>query len=1056
MLAKNTAYADGAQAYGKLFAYDDTTVSLTDYSTAAYTQTGLDAGKSGLLVRSIHSGVAAEGTGISYKGALSGDFSMDFRVFSKESYTHTQGESTHTAFGAGETFLQNVYADYFNPYLDLKEVAFTFTSTIDPQAYFTLYLRGTEGKNGAADSVSARVVLSTDTVEYGYGMTGETLAFDENAVGTWTSVSSTFSNALIDTNRENHSTQIGIDTKNAAVYIMDGREKKVVRKWTDNEYFSSLPQNTFGVLSADVLDSGYTLDITFTDVTDDSCVINANENGAKTTTTEDGRYAAKDGTHERYVHFLIYSVCGQAYAYDARKITVQSSPVTIQTTTGSVAVDPEMFEGGKKAIRLTTSKTGEEAEGTTFDLNYTFAGHESFGMDFRVYSQISYKNGNPNSTGADDPSPVNKNTYAWWLGTNEERWKKFLSDEINPFIDLKEVAFTFTSKSNPSVWFTLYVRGAHPDVSMDHVSARVVLCTDGQSGTERYGYGLSWDKAYRHANDTSTSFGTDYLENPLSYTKIGFDPTTGWVTLGTRQVRQITTNEPSETTNRPTGLGELDWGTLSLSDFTQGYTVSMEFTDVTSNSAIADFEGFGLMKADNNWNRYADFDTPFTRYANMLIYNVTANGIGLGVSTDIIKTEKVSPTIYADLPEKVLAGDKIDVTPTVFLVGSGRIDYDGEITWKNVDTGEQGNVGNTKQGWIFTPPKAGNYTITYSSINTNGTTYGKTAVFSLPIVAEQGYLVTLQTLSGERIDTVALEKGESYTTIEIECKDGRLLGWKYDGGLYPVGYTFTPTSDVTLIAETLDFALRDGASVRTENTKGYAYGLRFIAEIDQAKWDALVTGGYVSALHGYILPVDKIEDGFEVSEQGLILPTPVKDGLGKFAITSIRTHNYNRVFAARAYVEVTYTNGEKAKIYTAYDEEKNARSVAQTAKLDLADSKRNPDEYTAAQVEIFEKYINSAVELSYTDMDGELAIQSGNKRAYTAERVSLTDDVLTVKITFQKTVKTFFKKTYTGTLPMLSVTWTNAAENTARRIVKPTTISFTENVVTLSFKINNG
>ena len=1051
MLAQKTAYAD-ASAYGKLFDYDNTTVSLTDN----YAHQSLDVGKSGVLVRSIHSGENAENTTLTYKGALSGDFSMDFRVFSQENYTHTDGETTHTAIGAGEAFLQNAYADGFNPYLDLKEVAFTFTSTVNSTDFFTLFVRGSYGKDGAADKVSARVVLSTDTVGYGYGMTGETVAYNEDSVGIATTVNSTFSNALINPDVENSSTQIGIDMQNSAVYIMDGREKKIIRKWTDNEYFSTLPENTFGVLSSDVFNCGYTIKVTFTDVTADTCVINANENGAKTTTTDSGRYAAKEGTYERYANLLIYNMCGRAYAQDARKVALKTSPATIKTTTGSVQVDPEMFENGKQAVHLSTTKTGEEAEGTSFDVNYTFAGHESFGMDFRVYSQISYKNGNPNTTGPEDPSPVNKNTYAWWLGNNETRWKKFFTDELNPFIDLKEVAFTFTSKSNPDVWFILYVRGTHPDVSMDNVGSRVLLSTDSQSGTTRYGYGLCWDKNYRHAGSTSTTFGTDYLEDPLTYTQIGFDPTTGWVTIGDGgKVRQITTNEPTETTNRPYGLETMGWGTLNLDDFADGYTVNITFTDVTANSAIADFEGFGLTVADNNWNRYADFDTPFTRYANMLIYNVTINGIGLGVGTDLIKTEKVSPTVYAELPERVLAGDKIDVTPTVLMVNSKNLDYDGEITWKNLDTGEQGNVGNTKQGWIFIPPTAGDYTITYSSINTNGTSYGKTTVFSLPIKVERGYLVTLQTALGETIDTVALEKGESYTTTAMESKDGVHIGWNYDGGLYPVGYELTPTGDITLVAETLRFAMKDGATVRTVNTKGYSYGLRFIADIDEEKFNALTTAGYLSKAYGYILPVDKIGETFEATTDGLSIPTPVKDGQIKFAITSIRTSNYNRKFAARAYVEVSYSNGATAKIYTPYDEEKNARSVAQTAKLDLADSKRNPDKYTAAEVEIFNKYINSALEISYSDVGGDLQLISNNKKAYAVEFVSQEDGVITIKVTFQKSAATFFNARYTGNLPVFSLTWTNATNNQSKRIVKPTTVKFKENVATLSFNTNN-
>lgn len=145
----------------------------------------------------------------------------------------------------------------------------------------------------------------------------------------------------------------------------------------------------------------------------------------------------------------------------------------------------------------------------------------------------------------------------------------------------------------------------------------------------------------------------------------------------------------------------------------------------------------------------------------------------------------------------------------------------------------------------------------------------------------------------------------------------------------------------------------DGAQVKLVLTEDNAGGIRFVsnidaATIDYAKWladDGNVSFGTVIAPLDYVqmLPAFTVEllNAAELPYLDIV----AKDGLIKNAdgsvtlravISEIKEHNYDRVFAAIAYAKVS-VDGQDVYLYSAFDEEDNARSLEQLAERALAD-----------------------------------------------------------------------------------------------------------------------
>ncbi len=152
-----------------------------DYSEDNYTVTenytnALD-NKTGLRIQSLQSGAYAQDKGFTLTDKMVGNFDLDFRINSKETYAHPLNLNADTGNYVGWThYLTNgwqkaLMSDYNNPYADVQEVAFTFISAIDPDKYFTVYIMGTAAD--LAFATSASVMVNGDNM-FSYGIDSQT------------------------------------------------------------------------------------------------------------------------------------------------------------------------------------------------------------------------------------------------------------------------------------------------------------------------------------------------------------------------------------------------------------------------------------------------------------------------------------------------------------------------------------------------------------------------------------------------------------------------------------------------------------------------------------------------------------------------------------------------------------------------------------------------------------------------------------------------------------------------------------------------------------------
>ncbi|MBQ8684958.1 MAG: hypothetical protein IJ514_02155, partial [Clostridia bacterium] len=184
--------------------------------------------------------------------------------------------------------------------------------------------------------------------------------------------------------------------------------------------------------------------------------------------------------------------------------------------------------------------TGTGVEGASFSVQETQT--DDFSMDFRVFSQTSYKH----------------NGIGW--ETHWGNWAAVNSDDYNPFLDLKEVDIVFTSVAEPSKTFTLHMRGG---VTFNANMAGAYVSVNGVStiGTDTYSvkplYGTSF-----------SNYGSDKNggEAATRYNSIGFDLSTGAITA-----KSYNSSLSAETVTTVYTLTADD----GLASYASGYTVSV-------------------------------------------------------------------------------------------------------------------------------------------------------------------------------------------------------------------------------------------------------------------------------------------------------------------------------------------------------------------------------------------------------------------------------------------------------------------------------------------------
>lgn len=157
--------------------------------------------------------------------------------------------------------------------------------------------------------------------------------------------------------------------------------------------------------------------------------------------------------------------------------------------------------------------------------------------------------------------------------------------------------------------------------------------------------------------------------------------------------------------------------------------------------------------------------------------------------------------------------------------------------------------------------------------------------------------------------------------------------------LYANGQTITPESDITVTSiQNIDFNMEKGASIDLAGEDA----IRFLAQVDYSD-EAFLNSENIE-LGTMIAPADLISDVFDgeldLESQAEHPSSAVKvvnsgwheGNVGSFAasITNIREFNWDRKFAAKAYMTIKYSDGSTKSLYTGYSDNRSIVEVAET------------------------------------------------------------------------------------------------------------------------------
>ena len=885
------------------------------YSSAVFNvETGAtykdDTGKSGLKLTTKASGTAAEGASFDFGGSFKGEFEMDFRVTSQKAYetSHATAAWTHYVTNGKQKY---GLSDYMNPYLDLKEVAFTFTSNTNPDAYFTVNIRGSHSQMAFISSASVYVngddiYLMDDLGEkhYGYGLNSTWNTEGTYVTSGWYGLKdyenitkiygTTFSNyhgkASGDkTEIATVSNLVKFDAETMKVYVNNsgGWSTKntataLVRSLTDNQGLtinSGREGTSAATLNAEDFKGGYSVSVTYTDVTDNATVGDAQYFGGTSNYSK-----IIETPYDRYPSMTIYSVNGEAVnAYNAVSSTKQEDLVSFSTNDVTVTADSLNAVDNRRGLNFTSVASGTAAEGAGFRLNNVMYGN--FETDFRVTSAQTYQA---------------KKGYTHYLSQNSTSYRQTLSDNVNPYLDLKEVAFTFTSATNPNKYFKVYFRGTQSSAAFSTTAYVYIPGDTGaykltENGDKVYGYGLSNAGRYPDDGTTTTFAGVGTYKEIWNMPKIWGTSFSNYTSKSTKEVAMgaITSNllkfdgnnmavyinsgTGYNTTNTVANVPlrylatndganpDLALGALSKEDFVGGYTVSVEFTDVTANGCTGWTEA--QMTGNNSvWSDYGAYVvTPeaYDRYANLTIYSINGQNLSYltaGNSESGI-VDETNPVLYVPNTE-IYPLEEVDVTPFFYdVLGGNAIGVYGKVSYSTDGVTFTEIAKNSDGKYLFTPQEIALYTFKYENF---------------------------KDLSGRAAPTF---------TIERACA--------------------------------LGFNMTMGASVRTagDNTSG----IRFEATLSKAGYDWFVAEyGEENLKFFYEISANGITKTQEIAKDKIVYEEDEQTYYMRAAIVGLQEEQYDMEFTARVYMTV----GDDTYVAVAND---NVRSIRQVAQRIVAD-----------------------------------------------------------------------------------------------------------------------
>ena len=325
-------------------------------------------------------------------------------------------------------------------------------------------------------------------------------------------------------------------------------------------------------------------------------------------------------------------------------------------------------------------------------------------------------------------------------------------------------------------------------------------------------------------------------------------------------------------------------------------------------------------------------------------------------------------TAAPDTTEPVVNTRTQTVSVTSTANGSVTVDGYAPVTLNGAVTSKAQTVKTGSEVALTFAPASG-YQI--KNVNINGYDHGAitswnisniTSAYEVDVTFSKKYQVTFKNTLGETLSSTSVWEGEN--TFKIADFGAQAVGFVTDDGVYATWTgEVTAATDVTVLIA--DIALTEGASVRFATPSG----LRFQSNVSVDTYTHLAS---LNPTYGILMLTEEKRGTAELTlSSANVLNFTVAPALNgdvyqyRAAVANIPAAKYETAVAARGYLTVTLSDGTTRTVYTAFDAEKNVRSISEVAQNILDDPELSA-EY-AAYTELLESYANYTVKsLSFT------------------------------------------------------------------------------------------
>lgn len=885
-------------------------------------KTRLDDGKSGLYLETKKTGDEADGSSFTFANKMKGNFDIDFRVFSKETYV---GSTKVKAMGKDGKNNFTSLDPNFNPYADVRVLTYTFTSVKDTSKSFTVVFES----HGSYETMSptAHVYIESEPVledgRRGYGIDYSFGGKQGDGYANFTELNNTsFVNVAFKNSAESFSNRLIFDPETMRVYsdkyaldkcdnngmqfrayetgyndyrllIRDlATNKDNNNKLVDRAWVKSLQPADF--------EDGYTVTVTMEDITADDTVLKAATSDAADAQNpvvygDDVKVKKTGDAYNRTGKMIIYSVNGQSMRVDEGFYAPEEKTFTFPEN------DATPYSGKTvKGLQFTAKEKNINAEGNSFELNPAeFVQGNVFTM---MIAPEATKYGS--TTATEHASPY-INTGNGGLGDK--------SYEYDPYSDVREIGVTFRSKSDASKAFTVYISSKF--TFRNKVGARVYV--EGEeyrttSGMKGYGGDMVTNAAGSFGNGHNSSKDSYNNATGNPYTMVQFDAANVLVKTfeyGSETVRDLTKK----------GKWNATWEhsqALAASDFSSGYTVTVSVERMNR----AENLGLKNVYMYNNTTRET-WDTGYTAASdgihvlsesydrpckiNVLRYEGNTTIADTEISNYGAKTKYDGGREYLDIGDTfsyAYDGTAIELPVKLGNLGAGKaIDT---VNYKHASDGNTAALTVTDGTAQFNPTKSGVYTFSSGALTAKLTVTAATPLSArlksgVPESTRLPHGGTLPAVSQDDIETAGSFSRTTAITYKKKLAtdpDTSYIDTAYtvgavaeEGYIYKIIYTVTDTDGQTATVERQVVAAvadDEAPAIEWKNKPEYLEAGSVWTTAELTVTDNIETGLVASVVSASFKPAGEDAENLTYDE-GLTIPD--KDGVLTIVVSASDT-----------------------------------------------------------------------------------------------------------------------------------------------------------------------